>query len=75
MTIRNLKPFLYSNFTVKNFLLPRFQEKNMKMQKRTRLGECYFDLKGKTRMKDGRKKRTNEGKERNEKKKSKIMNC
>ena len=25
-------------------------------------------------MKDGRKKRTNEGKERNEKKKSKIMN-
>ena len=47
----------------------------MKMQKRTRLGECYFDLKGKTRMKDGRKKRKNEGKERNEKKKSKIMNC
>ena len=45
------------------------------MQKWTRLGECYFELKGKTRMKDGRKKRTNEGKERNAKKKSKIVNC
>ena len=41
----------------------------------TRLGECYFDLKGKTKMKDGRKKRTNEGKERNAKKKSKIVHC
>ena len=45
------------------------------MQKRTRLGECYLELKGKTRMKDGRKKRTNEGKERNAKKKSTIVNC
>ena len=45
------------------------------MQKRTRLGEFYFELKGKTRMKDGRKKITNEGKERNAKKKSKIVNC
>ena len=45
------------------------------MQKRTRLGECYFELKGKTRMKDGRKKITNEGKERNAKKKSKIVHC
>ena len=45
------------------------------MQKRTRLGECYFDLKGKTRIKDGRKKRTNEGKEINAKKKSKIVHC
>ena len=45
------------------------------MQKMTILGECYFELKGKTRMKDGRKKRTNEGKERNAKKKSKIVNC
>ena len=26
------------------------------MQKRTGLGECYFDLKGKTRMKDGKRK-------------------
>ena len=26
------------------------------MQKRTRLGECYFGLKGKTRMKDGKRK-------------------
>ena len=41
----------------------------------TRLGECYFDLKGKTKMKDGGKKRTNEGKERNAKKKSKIVHC
>ena len=45
------------------------------MQKRTRLGECYFELKGKTRMKDRRKKITNEGKERNAKKKSKIVHC
>ena len=45
------------------------------MQKKTRLGECYFDLKGKKRMKDGRKKRTNEGKKRNAKKKSKIVHC
>ena len=45
------------------------------MQKMTSLGEFYFELKGKTRMKDGRKKRTNEGKERNAKKKSKIVNC
>ena len=45
------------------------------MQKRTRLGECYFELKGKTRMKEGRKKRTNEGKERNARKKSKTVNC
>ena len=45
------------------------------MQKRTRLGECYFELKGKTRMKDGRMKITNEGKERNAKKKSKIVHC
>ena len=45
------------------------------MQKRTRLGECYFELKGKTRMKDGRKERTNEGKERDAKKKSRIVNC
>ena len=45
------------------------------MQKMIRLGECYLELKGKTRMKDGRKKRTNEGKERNAKKKSKIVNC
>ena len=45
------------------------------MQKQIRLGECYFELKGKTRMKDGRKKRTNEGNERNAKKKSKIVNC
>ena len=45
------------------------------MQKRTRLGERYLELKGKTRMKDGRKKKTNEGKERNAKKKSKIVNC
>ena len=45
------------------------------MQKTTRLGECYFELKGKTRIKDGRKKRKNEGKEKNEKKKSKIVNC
>ena len=45
------------------------------MQKRTRLEECCFELKGKTRMKDGRKKRTNEGKERKAKKKSKIVNC
>ena len=44
------------------------------MQKRTRLGEYYFVLKGKTRMKDGRK-RTNEGKKRNTKKKSKIVHC
>ena len=44
------------------------------MQKRTKLGECYFDLKGKTRMKDGKKKRTNEGNERNAKK-SKIVHC
>ena len=75
LAIRNLKPFIYSNFTVKNPLLPRFQEKNLKMQKRTRLGECYFELKGKTRTKDGRKKRTNREKERNGKKKSKIVNC
>ena len=40
----------------------------------TRLGECYFELKGKTRMKDGRKKGKNEGKERNAKKKSRIVN-
>ena len=45
------------------------------MQKMTRLGECYFELKGKTRMKDGRKKRTNEGKEINATKKSNIVNC
>ena len=45
------------------------------MQKMTRLGECYFNLKGKTRMKDGRRKRTNEGNERNAKKKSKIVHC
>ena len=45
------------------------------MQKGTRLGECYFELKGKTRMEDGRKKRTNEGKEINAKKKSKVINC
>ena len=43
------------------------------MQKRTRLGECYFDLKGKTRMKDG--KRREQMKERNVEKKSKIVNC
>ena len=41
----------------------------------TRLGEYYFVLKGKQRMKDGRKKRTNEGKKRNAKKKSKIVHC
>ena len=41
---------------VKNPLLPRFQEKNLRMQKSARLGECYFDLKGKTRMKDGKSK-------------------
>ena len=45
------------------------------MQKITRLGECYFELKGTTRMKDGRKKRTNKGKEMNAKKKSRIVNC
>ena len=45
------------------------------MQKRTRLGECYFDLKGKTRMKDGKKKRTSEGKKRNAEKKSKVLKC
>ena len=45
------------------------------MQKMTRFGECYFELMGKTRMNDGRKKRTSEGKERNARKKSKIVNC
>ena len=45
------------------------------MQKRARLGEYYFVLKGKTRMKDGRKKRTKEGKKRNAKNKSKIVHC
>ena len=45
------------------------------MKKMTILGECYFELKSKTRMKGGRKKITNEGKERNEKKKLKIVNC
>ena len=45
------------------------------MQKMTRLGEYYFDLKEKTRMKDGRKKRTNEGEKRHAKKKSKIVHC
>ena len=45
------------------------------MQKMTRLGECYFDLKETTRMKDGKNKITNEGKERNAKKKSKIVHC
>ena len=54
--IRSLKPFIYSNPTVKNPLLPRFKEKNLKMQKRARLEECYFDLKGKTRMKDGKRR-------------------
>ena len=43
------------------------------MQKMTRLGECYFDLKGKTRMKDGKIKE--QMRERNAKKKSKIVNC
>ena len=34
------------------------------MQKMTRLGECYFDLKKKTRMKDGkRKEQMKKGKE------------
>ena len=37
------------------------------MQKMTRLGECYFDLKGKTRMNDGKRKK-NEENERNAKK-------
>ena len=45
------------------------------MQKRTRLGEYYFVLKGKTRMKDGRRRRTNQGKKSNTKKKSKIVHC
>ena len=45
------------------------------MQKQTRLGECNFDLKGKNKNKGWKKKRTNEGKERNAKKKSKIVNC
>ena len=45
------------------------------MQKRARLGEYYFVLKGKTRMKDGRKNRTNEGKNINSKNKSKIVHC
>ena len=45
------------------------------MQKRTRLREYYFVLKGKTRMKDGRKRKANEGKNRNTKKKSKIVHC
>ena len=76
LAIRNLKSFLYSNPTVKNPLLPRFLEKNLKMQKRTRLGECYFDLKEKKNKNEGwKKKRTNEGKERNAKKKSRSVNC
>ena len=45
------------------------------MQKMTRLGECYFDLKVKNKNKGWKKKRTNEGNERNAKKKSKIVNC
>ena len=47
------------------------------MQKRTRLGECYFDLKVKKKKKNEgwKNKRTNEGNERNAKKKSKIVNC
>ena len=45
------------------------------MQKKTRLGECYFDLKGKNKNEGWKKKRTNEEKERNAKKKPKIVNC
>ena len=46
------------------------------MQKRTRLGECYFDLKRKKNKNERwKKKRASEGKERNAKKKSKIVNC
>ena len=44
------------------------------MQKMKRLGECYFDLKGKNKNEGRKKKRTNEGKEMNAKKKSKIVN-
>ena len=69
--IRSYKPFLYSNPTGKNPLLPRFQYKNFEMQKMTSLGECYVDLKGY--VNEGwKKKRTNEEKERNSQKKSKL---
>ena len=44
------------------------------MQKRTRLGECYFDLKEKKKNEEWKKKRTNEGKETKAEKKSKIVN-
>ena len=54
---------LYSNPTVKNPYLPRFQDRNFKIPKRTSLGECYFDLKG----------NKNDGKRKEQKKKWKRM--